>query len=153
MAASGVTRFRAAGSSDLQFVLPLMAAYYAEDGYPFVESAAHASATKLLTTPSLGGLWVAEIEEQVAGYMAVTFGFSLEYEGRDAFLDELYIAQRFRGRGLGREAMVLAESFCRQSGVQALHLEVERHRNEARELYRSSGFESRSRELMTKRLD
>jgi GNAT superfamily N-acetyltransferase len=153
MTAPGVTRFRAARTSDLKLVLPLMAEYYAEDGYPFDESAARAAATMLLATPSLGCLWVAEIDEEVAGYMAVTFGFSLEYRGRDAFLDEIYIAERFRGRGLGREAMNLAESFCRQSGVRALHLEVERHRNEARELYRSRGFESRSRELMTKRLD
>lgn len=130
-----------------------MAAYYAEDGYPFSASEARTAVTKLMSTPSLGALWVAELDGGVAGYLAVTFGFSLEYRGRDAFLDELYVAERFRGCGLGREAMELAERFCRESGVRALHLEVEQHRGEARELYRRRGFASRSRELMTKRLD
>jgi len=149
-----MSHFRPARPTDLENVLSLMAEYYAEDGYPFDAAQASAAVTKLMDNAAdLGGFWVAEVDGDVAGYMAVTFGFSLEYRGRDAFLDELYLAGRFRGRGLGREAMDLAERFCRESGVRALHLEVEQHRNEARELYRRRGFESRSRELMTKRLD
>jgi len=73
--------------------------------------------------------------------------------GREAFVDELLIAESHRGRGLGREALEVAEEYCRQAGVNALHLEVERHRETALELYRRRGFEDFERYLMTKWLN
>lgn len=69
---------------------------------------------------------------------------------RDAFLDELYIEDTARGVGLGPEALEIAEAYCRETGVRALHLEVEERRESARALYRRSGFEAHGRELMTK---
>jgi GNAT superfamily N-acetyltransferase len=82
--------------------------------------------------------------------MAVALGFSFEYRGREAFVDELFIAESHRGRGLGREALEIAEAYCREAGVNALHLEVERHREDALELYRRRGFTDHGRTLMTK---
>ncbi len=49
--------------------------------------------------------------------------------------------------------MQIAEAYCREHGVKALHLEVERHRQSAYELYRRAGFEDHDRYLMTKLLD
>lgn len=145
-------RFRPATERDIAAVLELMRLYYAEDGYPFAEAEARQAALRLLQNEHLGGLWVAVEEHGVVGYLAVTLGFSLEYRGRDAFLDELYIAEESRDRGLGREALALAEAYCREHGVQALHLEVERHRKKALALYRRNGFAEHDRFLMTKRL-
>lgn len=145
-------RFRPATDSDLAAVLLLMQDYYREDGYQFdaVESAEAVSA--LIGDGRLGRLWVACERESVVGYLAVTLGFSLEYRGRDAFIDELYVAESHRGLGLGREALQLAESYCRDNGVMALHLEVEHHRKAARALYSRVGFECHDRVLMTKLL-
>ena len=98
----------------------------------------------------LGRLWVADADSGVVGYLAVTLGFSLEYRGRDAFVDELYIAEGYRGQGLGQAAMQVAETYCHEHGVKALHLEVERHREPALNLYRRVGFEEHDRYLMTK---
>jgi len=128
----------------------MMRRYYAEDGYPFVEAQARQAVIELIRDESLGGLWVAHAGGSIAGYLAVTLGFSLEYRGRDAFIDELFIAESRRGQGLGREALEVAESYCRRLGVQALHLEVERHREPALELYRRTGFKAHDRQLMTK---
>ncbi len=90
------------------------------------------------------------VYHRVVGYLAVTLGFSLEYRGRDAFIDELFIEPGSRGLGLGREALEIAERYCRECGVRALHLEVERHHQSAFELYRRTGFEDHDRYLMTK---
>lgn len=130
----------------------MMRGYYAEDGYPFSEAESRRALASLLANPHVGRLWVADENERVVGYLAVTLGFSLEYRGRDAFVDELFLEEASRGRGLGGEALALAEAYCRELDVRALHLEVERHRGAAREIYIGAGFEEHDRHRMTKML-
>ena len=146
-------RFRPATERDIDSVLQIMRRYYKEDGYPFVESRARDAVSCFVSDKNLGRLWVVLDEARVVGYLAVTLGFSFEYLGRDAFIDELYILQEYRGQGFGRDAIDIAETYCREHGVNALHLEVERHRERARELYHRAGFEDHDRFLMTKRLN
>jgi GNAT superfamily N-acetyltransferase len=147
-----MARFRTATEADVEAILEIMRGYYEEDGYAFVEAEARAAVLDLIQDDRLGRLWVAQDGGRVAGYAAITLGFSLEYRGRDAFLDELFISEASRGHGLGREALEIAEAHCRQLGVKALHLEVERHRKPALELYRQAGFKDHDRYLMTKAL-
>lgn len=144
--------FRVAKIADCDAIISLMGRYYAEDGYPFSERAGRASLTEFLASDQLGRLWVLDDDGQVVGYMAVTLGFSFEYGGRDAFLDEIYIATSHRRRGLGQVAMDMAFQYCETNGVKAIHLEVERHREAARRLYESIGFEAHDRFLMSKYL-
>jgi diamine N-acetyltransferase len=145
-----VTRFRQATAADVDDILGMMRGYYEQDGYAFVEPEARAATLMLINDPSLGRLWVVRDGPSVVGYVAVALGFSFEYRGREAFVDELYIAESHRGRGLGGEALEIAETYCRDAGVNALHLEVEGHRDAALGLYRSRGFENFNRHLMTK---
>jgi ribosomal protein S18 acetylase RimI-like enzyme len=145
-----VTRFRQASAGDVDDILGMMRGYYEQDGYTFVENEARAAALMLINDPSLGRLWVTCDGGTVVGYVAVALGFSFEYRGREAFVDELYIAESHRGRGLGGEALEIAEAYCRGAGVNALHLEVEGHREQALELYRRRGFDDFDRYLMTK---
>jgi GNAT superfamily N-acetyltransferase len=145
-----VSRFRPATAGDIGAIVAMMRGYYSQDGYTFVEEEARAAALMLINDPSLGRLWVICDGDAVVGYVAVALGFSFEYRGREAFVDELFIAQTHRGRGLGAEALAVAEAYCREAGVNALHLEVERHRDSALELYRRRGFADFGRYLMTK---
>ena len=145
-----MTRFRRAEPGDVDAIVAMMRDYYAEDGYTFVETEARAAALMLVNDPSLGGLFVTCDGARVVGYVAIALGFSFEYRGREAFVDELLIAESHRGRGLGREALEVAQAYCRDAGVNALHLEVEGHRESALELYRRFGFEDYDRHLMTK---
>ena len=147
-------RFRAARTDDADAVLGLMRVYYEEDGYPFDEDIARRALTTLITQPALGAVWVATPDENraVVGYIAVTLGFSLEFGGRDAFIDEICIREDRRGEGLGKEGAEIAIDYCREQDVRAVHLEVEHHRTTARRLYESVGFENHDRELMTRKL-
>jgi diamine N-acetyltransferase len=145
-----VTRFRPAEPGDIDAILAMMRGYYEQDGYTFVEAEARAAALALIQDPHLGRLWVTCDDDAVLGYVAVALGFSFEYRGREAFVDELYIAESHRGRGLGAKALEVAEAYCREAGVNALHLEVEGHREQALELYRRWGFVNYERYLMTK---
>jgi GNAT superfamily N-acetyltransferase len=143
---------RAAVLSDVDALLALQAAYYADDRYAFEEHVARALWQHLISDPGVGQVWVVEVQGRLAAYVVLTFGFSLEYQGRDAWLDELYVVPALRGQGLARHLLSLLESACSELGVMALHLEVERHKGDARELYRRWGFAEKDRVLMTKRL-
>ena len=99
-----------------------------------------------------GRVWIIHAQSESVGYAILTFGYSLEYQGRDAFIDELYIRAPFRGRGCARQAIALVEMEARHQNVQALHLEVERENTAAQGLYRSLGYADHGRYLMTKRL-
>ena len=145
-----MNRFRPARAGDVGAIVTMMRGYYAQDGYTFVAAEARTAARMLIRNRVLGRLWVACDGGRVVGYVAVALGFSFEYRGREAFVDELFIAESHRGRGLGREALQVAEAYCRKAGVNALHLEVERHRGTAQALYARWGFADFDRYLMTK---
>jgi ribosomal protein S18 acetylase RimI-like enzyme len=81
----------------------------------------------------------------------VALGFSLESGGRDALIDELYIAPAARGRGRGGAVLALIEREARGRGLKRLYLEVA-HGNRAVELYRRAGFSDHRRYLMSKDL-
>jgi GNAT superfamily N-acetyltransferase len=144
--------FRPAVLADLDALLPLMEAFYAEDRHPWVESAARETLRALLSDPGCGRAFLIEEDARRVGYLVVCFGFSLEFHGRDAFLDELYVVPAARGRGLGTQSLRVAEDCCREAGARALHLEVGHGNDTARRLYRSWGFEERPHALMSKRL-
>ena len=143
---------RTATTADLAVVLALLRDFYAEDGATY-DAEADAALTALLADPSLGRVVLVIDEAGLAvGYVVVAFGYSLEFRGKDAFVDELYVAPTHRGRGLGREALRAAESCGHESGIRALHLEVRPDNDKARRLYASAGYKDREYYLMSKKL-
>ncbi len=144
--------FQTAIAADTDVLLTMMAAYYGAEGYPFDAQAARAALTEILGDDRLGRVWLIVVGAHPVGYLVVTLGFSLEYHGCDAFIDELYIRADHRRRGIGKRAIGVAEAACVGLGVHALHLEVERANDAAQALYRGAGFADGDRYLMTKRL-
>ncbi len=58
------------------------------------------------------------------GYIAVSFGWSIELGGMDGFLDEFYIREGVRGRGMGSEVLAALLPQLAQAGLVGLSLEV-----------------------------
>lgn len=138
------------GANDTQELLALMRAFYAEEKYPFHEERTERVLRAMLVNPFFGAVWVFRLDRRAVGYLVVTHGYSLEFGGRDAFVDEVYIRPEMRGRGLGTQALRIAEEHCRRQGIGALHLEVERENPRARALYERSGYKAHDRHLMTR---
>ena len=139
-----------AGPADIDRLLTLMPEYYAFDHLPFDAAVARAALQQLLGDASRGRVWLIQLDEEAIGYLVLTFGFSLEFHGRDAFVDELYIRANYRGRGIGQAMLCGVEALCPELGVHALHLEVERANTNAQALYRKLGFIDHDRYLMTR---
>jgi ribosomal protein S18 acetylase RimI-like enzyme len=116
----------------------------------FDEGAARASLRKFLSLPAFGGVWMLCEGNKAVGYIVLTVGFSFEFHGHDAFIDELYVDAAYRRRGYGRKAVTFIEGKAREMGVNAIHLEVDRGNDSAVELYRRAGYADHDRFLMTK---
>ena len=144
--------FRPARAADTAPLLDLVDAFYREEGYPFDRRAARAALVALLRDPGRGWVWVVERRSKLIGYVLVTLAYSLEYGGKTAFVDEIYLLPEERGRGLGSRALALAERAAAASGARAIHLEVERSNSGALTLYRRRGYDDRGRFLLTKAL-
>jgi GNAT superfamily N-acetyltransferase len=142
--------FRLAHTTDIDLLTQFMRQFYAIDQYPFDEQIAREALKTLIEEPSLGRLWIISAEEAI-GYIALTFGYSLEFHGRDAIVDELFLTESYRNQGIGTKTLQFVCEQCRHLGIHALHLEVE-HTNEAGLiLYRKMGFEPHEqRYLMTR---
>ena len=105
---------------------------------------------RLISDERLGRLVLILYEERLTGYFVLGFGFSIEFGGRDALLDELYVLPEYRGRGLGTAALERAFTICRAVGIACLHLEADHFNERAHELYLREGFKDHERHLMTK---
>jgi ribosomal protein S18 acetylase RimI-like enzyme len=142
---------RAASSADLDDILPRTRALNDHEGIEIATPQLKAALEKLLADHSLGGVWVIEDAAKAIGYAIVTFGYDLEFGGRDAWLTELWVDEKSRGRGAATTALSLLEPELRALDVKAYHLQV-RPENPAMRLYERTGFVRVPRQILTRRL-
>lgn len=135
--------------ADFPEILFMMADFYAFFGYPFDRVAAQKNLRELIENKNIGRLWLIRAGIDTAGYVVLAFGFSFEYKGRDAFIDELYLKEAFRKKGIGKNTMRFVEKQALELGINAVHLEVERDNKAGRRLYNKQGYTG-DRILLTK---
>ena len=144
--------FRIPEKDDFPEILHMMETFYSIDHYEFDKSVSEKNLKTFLTDIRLGRLWMICLHNQPIGYIVLTFGFSFEYHGRDAFIDELFIKEEYRNKGIGKKAMKFIERESSELGIHAIHLEVENHNEKANHLYLQQGYTGNNRALLTKKL-
>lgn len=133
---------------DAESLLGLMREYYAYDSLAFDPGRARAALLELLRNSQYGRAWLVVLPgNELAGYIVLTFGYSLEYHGRDAFVDEFYLREPCRRRGIGSATLAFAVQYCARHDIRALYLAVERHNAAARAFYETQGFSHRGQSL------
>ena len=143
-------QFRLAAETDADILLRFMREYYEFDGHGFDPEKARAALTTLLRDANLGRAWLIFDGDIPAGYVALCYGYSLEWLGRDAFVDEFYLREQYRGRGWGQATMAFLEDTAREGGIVALHLEVVRDNLAALKLYQKLGFREHASKFLSK---
>jgi len=146
-----VIALRRAGPADHAALLPRTRALNDHEGIAIGDAALAAALARLLADPAVGGAWLIERAGAPIGYAIATYGYDLEFGGKDAVLTELWIDPDARGAGAGRAALDALAALLAADGVHALHLQV-RPDNPARPLYARSGFVASPRIVMTRRL-
>lgn len=79
-----------------------------------------------------------ESSKQIVGYLWIGIATS---DPERWWVWDVMINEEFRGRGYGREAMLLAEQLARREGALTIGLNVFGHNQVARTLYSSLGYE------------
>ena len=108
---------------------------------------------EILNYPKYGSVFIIKSSVQIIGYIILTFGYSLKYGGRDAFIDEFFIKDSFRNKGIGSKALDYIIKYARTTGIKALHLEVKKKHKDAARLYERNGFGKRKSKFMTLKLE
>jgi GNAT superfamily N-acetyltransferase len=142
--------FQLISQEEFPALLEMMREFYEQQHMRFDEAAARRAIERLMKSPELGQIYLIFRGPALAGYFALTFCFSLEFHGRFALLDEIYLREPFRRQKLGEGVVGFAEGICRREGIAALRLEVGRENAPAQSLYKKSGFAEDARSLMTK---
>jgi RimJ/RimL family protein N-acetyltransferase len=142
---------REATGEDVDRLIAMMRELAAQEPVlPFDARAVRIAWIQFFANADLGKAWLIDVDDKTAGYVILTMGFSFEYHGREAFIDELYLAQEFRGRGIGAEAMEFVADQACAMGVNVIHLEVDPRNAAAVALYRRLDYVDHDRRLMTK---
>ena len=80
-----------------------------------------------------------EMDGQPAGYLYISQCYSAEVGGRCIFLEEIYLAPAFRGRGLGGEILAWIER--QYPTARRFRLEVNDINQNAIRLYQKAGYQ------------
>lgn len=143
-----MTTFKPLEISDISIITQMMQDFYAIDNYPMNVEVAKTLFQEFITNEHLGKSWLIYSENEIVGYIILTFIFSFEYGGKIAFLDELFIKETARGKGFGKEAIQFIQQEVPKLSLKLLYLEVEPHNENAQKLYLAHDFELHNRKLM-----
>ena len=102
---------------DLERLMPLVAAFHAEEALQSTEDSRHAALTPLLDGSPHGAVYLIGPQRAPIGYIVVTFGWSVEFGGLDGFIDEIFIRSGVRGRGVGSEVITSLVAMLKSVGM------------------------------------
>lgn len=143
-----MTALHLAKPENLDKLLPLAAAFHAEMGIAADDDHRRRALTPLLEGSPFGAVYLMGPARAPIGYVVLTFGWSVEYGGMDAFVDELYIRPGVRRRGIALEALNGLRNMLRAAGIVGLHLEVDRDDAATQALYHKAGFRVHERYIL-----
>ena len=143
-----MTTFKPLEISDISIITQMMQDFYAIDNYPMDIEVAKTLFQEFISNENLGKSWLIYSENEIVGYIILTFIFSFEYGGKIAFVDELFIKETARGKGFGKEAIQFIQQEVPKLSLKLLYLEVEPHNENAQKLYLAHDFELHNRKLM-----
>ncbi|MEM9854197.1 MAG: GNAT family N-acetyltransferase [Pseudomonadota bacterium] len=139
------TSLHRAGPDDHAILARLVADFHAEEQIDTDERHRQRGMRPLLEGSPHGEFFLLGPKRAPAGYALVCYGWSLEYGGLDAYLDEFYLRPGVRNRGIGSDALHAIAQYLTAKGALALALEVDFDNEAALHTYTKLGFVARGR--------
>jgi ribosomal protein S18 acetylase RimI-like enzyme len=138
---------RRAISEDAARVAPLFDKYRQFYGQPSKPAVAETFLVERLDQEQ-SIVFVAESEDgTILGFSQLYPGFSSVRVAPTFVLNDLFVEEQARGRGVARRLLEAAEDFARSSGVLSLSLSTAQDNHPAQQLYREMGWQQDSRFL------
>jgi ribosomal protein S18 acetylase RimI-like enzyme len=136
---------RRANIGDTAVLLPLVEQYWEFEGLTGFDAAAlRAALERLLSSPTIGAIWMATDAQRPLGYLAVVYVFSLEHRGVTAEIDEFFVLPGHRTCGVGSQLLCQAEVESARQGCTNISLQVSTSNRRAKEFYVRQGYSHRS---------
>ena len=132
-----------AEEGDIEKLLPLIAAFHRVENIEQSDDNRRDAILPLLQGSPHGAIWLIGPRRAPAGYIAISFGWSIEMGGMDGLIDEFFIRESIRGRGMGTEVLSALIPQLAKAGLKALHLEVSKNNEKAQKIYAKRGFRMR----------
>jgi len=145
--------FKFAECSDVDTILDFMADFYKSENMIYKRDNAKTALINLCENKEYGALFLIQSSLEVIGYCFIAFGYTLQYNGKDAFLDEIYIKPGFRQRGIGKIALQYIHDYLKENNFMAMHLIVHNHNHKAFRYYANNGFTAHKASYMTRVID
>ncbi|MEZ5715851.1 MAG: GNAT family N-acetyltransferase [Paracoccaceae bacterium] len=128
---------------DLEKLSTLVAANHAAQGIDMDEDSRRAALAPLLDGLPQGAAYLIGPRVAPVGYILLSFGWSVAAGGMTATLDEVYIRERVRGRGMGTEALLALLPGLEANGIRAILVTLPPEAPRARRLFTRTGFGAR----------
>ncbi|MEL6168188.1 MAG: GNAT family N-acetyltransferase [Pseudomonadota bacterium] len=143
-----------AGSEDADRCVALAAAAISErGGTPDAEVLRDAIDPLLAGTPH-GALYLIGPRKSPVGFLAVSFGWSVAEGGLVARIDEIFIREGVRGRGMGSEVLAALLPRLEGAGIRSVHAVAETANAGLQRLFARHGFAARAEHvILTRRAD
>ncbi|HJC75176.1 MAG TPA: GNAT family N-acetyltransferase [Candidatus Mediterraneibacter faecavium] len=127
--------------------------FYSSDAvlHPIPRAYIERTADEALQSDAYAEIYLLECEGEPAGYGLTARTFSQEAGGSVLWIEELYIREQFRSRGLGREFFSYIEEKNKDRTAR-IRLEVEEENTRAASLYERLGYEKLDYKQMIKDL-
>ena len=141
-----------ATTDDLPKLLPLVAAFHDHQGFDTTADHQRDAIAPLVDGSPHGAVWLIGPRRAPVGYVAVSFGWSVEFGGLDAMVDELFIRSAVRKRGMGGEALDGLAKALKEGGIRALHLEARKDDESLQKFYARARFKARDSYVLMSRV-
>ncbi len=143
-----MVQFKIVQLPDIEIITQMMSDFYAIDNYPIDIERSKKLFHEFIENENLGKAWLIYDSEVIVGYVILTFVFSFEYGGKIAFIDEFYLQEKARGKGIGNKTVAFIKSESTKLSLKLLYLEVENHNEKAQKLYLAHDFAIHDRKIM-----
>ncbi len=96
---------------------------------------------KMTAQPDVYVNFVYDVNGKVAGFLSMVFYMTFFHRVGTAQVNELVVADGYRGQGIGQALMKAAENETRKRGMDELEVGTEKENVKAQAFYRTYGFD------------
>ena len=136
------TSINLAGPDAIDRVLSLMERYHDEVGIASDEVTRKRAVEPLLTGTPHGAIWTIGPQRAPLGYVLVSFGWSVQLGGTEAWVKEIFIRSSVRGRGIGTEVLHSIAVNLSKHGITSLHVRMDRDNETLQKFFAKVGFDA-----------
>ncbi|HED38061.1 MAG TPA: GNAT family N-acetyltransferase [Ignavibacteria bacterium] len=144
--------YKTADYNDIEDLIRLIKEFHHHEKIKFEEKKIVNALQVFFKNAHYGKILMIKNEHELIGYAVVSFVFSIEFGGLNVSLDQFFIKEKFRGKGIGTNTLKFIENECNKEGVQTIHLQVFKFNREAERLYLRHGYQELDRIFMNKEL-